>query len=93
MEDDLNFFQMQNDLNILANGRQPRIFSNGIHCSFQMKLTLKKMQPKRIKYNTMVVAPLQVTFLTFKFLNLLFDKNIPNNCDVFSKILFRQLFY
>ena len=46
MEDDLNLIQMEYDLNILANGRQPQ---------------KKIMQPKTIKIKTLVVAPLRVT--------------------------------
>ena len=46
MKDDLIFFQTEYDLNILANGRQPK---------------KKIMQPKTIKIKTMVVAPLRVT--------------------------------
>ena len=53
MEDDLNYFlieydliQMEYDLNILANGRQPQ---------------KKIMQPETIKIKTIVVAPLRVT--------------------------------
>ena len=42
MEDDLNLFQMEDDLNILANGRQPQN---------------KIMQPETIKIKTMVLAP------------------------------------
>ena len=46
MEDDFNLIQMEYDLNILANGRQPQ---------------KKIMQLKTIKFKTMVVAPLRVT--------------------------------
>jgi hypothetical protein len=45
-EDNLNLIQMEDYLNILANGRQPQ---------------KKIMQPKTIKIETMVVAPLRVT--------------------------------
>jgi hypothetical protein len=46
MEDNFNFFQIEEDLKIFANGRQPQ---------------KKIMQPKTIKIKTMVVAPLRVT--------------------------------
>ena len=46
MDDNLNLIQMEYDLNILANGRQPK---------------KKIMQPKTIEIKTMVVAPLRVT--------------------------------
>ena len=46
MEDDFNLIQLEYDLNILANGRQPQ---------------KKIMQPKTIKIETMVVALSRVT--------------------------------
>ena len=46
MEDDLILIQMEDNLNILANGRQPQ---------------RKIMQPETIKIKTIVVAPLLVT--------------------------------
>jgi hypothetical protein len=46
MKENLNIIQMEYDLNILANGRQPK---------------KKIMQTKIIEIKTIVVAPLQVT--------------------------------
>ena len=46
MDDDLNLIQMKDDLDILANGRQPQ---------------KKIIQHKTIKIKTMVVATLRVT--------------------------------
>ena len=46
IDDNLNLIQMEYDLNILANGRQPK---------------KKIMQPKTIIIKTMVVAPLRLT--------------------------------
>ena len=47
MEENLNFFKIEDDLNLFENGRRPTFF--------QIR------QPKTIKINTIVVAPLRVT--------------------------------
>ena len=55
IDDNLNLIQMEYDLNILANGRQPK---------------KKIMQPKRIKIKRMVVAPLRVTLYRILILSI-----------------------
>jgi hypothetical protein len=55
---------MEDNLNILLNGRQPKIHSNGRRPQYSSKVkatSRKIMQPKIIEIKTMVVAPLRIT--------------------------------
>ena len=62
MEEDLNFFsQMKNDTNYLVNRRQPQSQSHFNILTNGRQPQNKIMQPKTIKIETMVVAPLRVT--------------------------------
>ena len=64
IEDNLNLIQIKNDLNIFVNGRQLQFFliEDDMKIIVNWRWPQKKiMQPKTIKIETMVVAPLRVT--------------------------------
>ena len=77
MEDNLIFWKIEDDLNGFSNGRRHQMYSQtednfNITLNWKTSITLNGkqiMQPKSIKIATMVVAPLQLTLLLYKYLS------------------------